>query len=198
MKRCPQCRAEYDDHVEYCFVDGAELVPHTGMLQLTTPLPPPPAPTRSLLPMLLVLGVMGMVVLASGLVLIVFLLMEPQIATVEPEPAPEVKLPAGEQAEPEDTVLEVRLSSSPSGAEVWEFDKKLCAQTPCTIEHPAGEVLERELIFKLDGYTPRKVTMDDPTRSWDTTLTRIRSRPRPVPAPVRPPAVPTPMIEDER
>src|SRR5262245_52024235 len=25
MKRCPQCRAEYDDYVQYCFVDGTEL-----------------------------------------------------------------------------------------------------------------------------------------------------------------------------
>lgn len=47
MKRCPQCGAEYDDYVQYCFVDGAELTdaavgPPAAAARRATPVPLPP------------------------------------------------------------------------------------------------------------------------------------------------------------
>ncbi len=193
MKRCPQCRAEYDDHVEYCFVDGAELVPHTGMLQITTPLPPPPAPNRSLLPMLLVLGVMGMLMLSSGLVLIVFLFMEPKVATVEPN-LPEVQPPPNTlDVDGEDIMVEI--TSSPPGARVFEGAEQVCPSTPCQIPHPTGEGRERRLTFKLQGFQDRTESWSDPHTPWKIKLLR-----KPVPKPLPQPAAPKPSlsIEDER
>jgi hypothetical protein len=48
MKHCPQCGAEYDDYVQFCFVDGVALVEGPGTapkatLPFTTPLPAPQA-----------------------------------------------------------------------------------------------------------------------------------------------------------
>jgi hypothetical protein len=48
MKHCPQCGAEYDDYVQFCFVDGVALVEGPGTapkatLPYSTPLPAPQA-----------------------------------------------------------------------------------------------------------------------------------------------------------
>jgi hypothetical protein len=48
MKHCPQCGAEYDDYVQFCFVDGVALVEGPGtapkaILPYSTPLPAPQA-----------------------------------------------------------------------------------------------------------------------------------------------------------
>lgn len=146
--------------------------------------------------MLLVLGVMGTVVLASGLVLIVFLVIEsPQVKSVEPDPTAEIRLPIHDPVPQEDSIIQIEISSSPEGAEVWESDNLLCSRTPCTIDHPAGERLERDLTFKLKGYKTQEIRMDDPTQHWSPTLPRVR---RPTPPPVPSPSTPKPMIEDER
>jgi hypothetical protein len=45
MKRCPQCGAEYDDYVQYCFVDGAELAEAAARpAPAATPAPVPDPP----------------------------------------------------------------------------------------------------------------------------------------------------------
>jgi hypothetical protein len=103
MKRCPQCGAEYDDYVQYCFVDGAELVvgasstPKPAPIRPSTPLPapvaapggipaastrspraaprppPPPDPRSSPLWVILVFLLLGVALLAFGGVVVALL-----------------------------------------------------------------------------------------------------------------------------
>lgn len=186
MKRCPQCKAEYDQHVEYCFVDGAELVDLGD--DEGGPLPPPPSSSR-LLPIVFVLAGLSMLVMLVVLVLVVMTwsdappddeLMAAPTPAVAPPPEPIEDGPGA-------TVHKIMVRSTPSGAEVWEGSTLLCPATPCSVEHPDHAPIPRVFELRRDGYTSTRIEMTDVNAPLEARL-RDESAPRRSPSPRAEPA----------
>ncbi|MBX2798863.1 MAG: hypothetical protein KTR31_14400 [Myxococcales bacterium] len=195
MKRCPQCEAEYDDHVEYCFVDGAELV-YVARAVGKTPLPPPPpAPRRSILPLVIVFVFLAIVAVAGLAAVVAMLSSEPSTTAKTPvQPVAPTVVPATPD---EPAPILIGVDSEPSGAEVWEGRSKKCEATPCQVEHPEHAPDNRTFVLKLPGYRDATVTMEEVGAPLFATL-RKRKGPRPSPK-VRPvPDNNAPDIMDER
>ncbi len=72
MKRCPECSAEYDDYVEYCFVDGAELVAPAR----ARPPRGPSAATAAMLPWIGLLAGFGVASLLALVIVIAMILFQ--------------------------------------------------------------------------------------------------------------------------
>ena len=202
MKRCPDCDAEYDDHVEYCFVDGADLVVVEQEVVV--------APVSSATPVsedggsggrgLLGLGVFfliggGLVVVLLGLGITAVYVggspdetaMTSSAVAADPRPVP-VPLPVPvPEPEPEPEVLQLGFTSTPAGAAVWEGDTQLC-ETPCVVEHPEHAPVPRTFVLKANRYRDAEHVVDDPSLPQHVELNPIRARPRPRPRPEPQPA----------
>lgn len=199
MKRCPQCGAEYDNHVEYCFVDGTEL--SALSTSAATPLIPPPAipPQRSRLLPLILIGVL--LVVATPLVVGgVYFAMGPRpMGTDAPEDAPLVAdpMPSGPtEDEPESEVRLVRIDSVPTGAEVWEEQTQLCSSTPCVVEQPDHAPSERTFLLKMAGYAPTSARLTKADPSLQVALLPVR-RPGTRRADLPAPELPVPVEDPE-
>ena len=214
MKRCPQCDAEYDDHVEYCFVDGAQLVQQTDRVAAAS-LPPPPeaSPSSRLLPLVLALGaaaVVALIVVAGVLVYVVVGGEGDQRSAGEAEvpstdAISEPVQPSGALAA---TAAFVSVQSTPSGAQIWEGNTQLCPSTPCEVEHPEHAPIPRTFRVHLDGYEDGPIEMVDVRRAYEVELQRAgadtppaprpRPRSRPSPTASKPPTDAPQAILDER
>ena len=191
MKRCPQCDAEYDDHVEYCFVDGAELVLQAGTR--SAPLPPPPStsPSARFLPVVLLLG--GVAVIALIVIGVLLTSGDRDVAGTPPLPPPEPQTEVPD-APPTPTVS---ITSSPQGAQVWEGSTRLCERTPCEVEHPDHAPIPRLFSLRLSGFEDASLEMADVSMAYDVPLRRVRQvAPRGSGQATRP--VSAPSIMDER
>ncbi|MEN0063850.1 MAG: hypothetical protein AAGA48_16985 [Myxococcota bacterium] len=194
MKRCPQCGAEYDNHVEYCFVDGTEL--SQLRTSATTPLIPPPAiqPQRSRALPLVLIG-LAFVVATPLVVAGVVWFTGPTTIQNAPEdplvaaPVPDLPVPVTTQ---EGAVRQVTVVSIPEGASVWEGNTELCSHTPCTIDQPDHAPARRLLRLEMGGYAPTDATLE---KTAPGVRVSMRTRSSPKPPPFRAP--PTPVPEPE-
>ena len=165
MKMCPQCGAEYDAHVEFCFVDGTALTqpPASGNF----PIQPPPSlraePSRTV-PLLLV-ALLSLVAIPLAVIASLFFTWlgsdDPSETKAElPPPIPAAKPPPPVEPDP----VQVSIKSTPSGAEVWEGETRLCDETPCLIEQYEHAPRRRRLILRMPGHlaTPVDLTKSVP------------------------------------
>jgi len=185
MKQCPQCGAEYDDHVEFCFVDSTKLSPLRT--SAATPLVPPPAipPRRgSRVVPLVVMGLIFVVATPLVVVGVIFAVGFDQGASddaIMAEPTPPARsndVPAGGAAEPGPAT--VRIASIPPGAAVWEEDTQLCERTPCSIEQPDYGPAVRELRLVMAGYETKLARLE---KREDELTVSMQTLPRPRPGP---------------
>lgn len=118
----------------------------------------------------------------------------PEVAGTEPDPAEAAPIP------------QVEVRSTPSGAEVWEGNSRLCAATPCMVDHPDHAPVPRVFELRLPGHQRTRVDMTELGQPVDATLPEAsreppppRPRPRVAPRPVPEPPVPNAgTIMDER
>ncbi|MEZ4322207.1 MAG: hypothetical protein R3F61_32340 [Myxococcota bacterium] len=213
MKLCPECGTEYEDHVQTCLADGAELIASAvtttgpGAVMAPTPVAPP---ARSggggaLVLLLLPIG-FGLLLLLGG---VGFVAMggfgnttpTPQ-PVVEPVPIP-VPLPAPPPEPIEPPPVDVAFVTIPEGAELFENDTLVCA-APCTVKHPSYAPLPRTFIVKADGYIEQTFEMKEAKGPYLIELNRKRVaapapvRPAPAPVPSPGPQVPRPSIGRDR
>ena len=193
MKRCPQCGAQYDDHVEFCFVDGTELAAISGSATpslslgptptsppMAAPLPVAPnSPLRRALPLVLAFGVLAALLMFTVIVL-ALMRSDPDPPAPTPEPVAVAPSPV-RPPEPLPTVAKVVVESTPEGAEVWEGSTLLCNDTPCTVDHPEHAPIPREFVLKMRGFREARLVMDDPGRGHHATLQREGRKRRPAP-----------------
>ncbi len=195
MKRCPQCGAEYDNHVEFCFVDGTELS-QLATSAATPGLAPPPAlrPQRSRVVPLVLLGVLLVVttpLVVVGVIYVVSLQSSegggeppPPVGAVEDDLEPRSK--PQQLDPPEPSAALVRVDSIPPGAQVWEEETRLCDRTPCTIEQPEHAPAVRQLVLVMAGFTPTPAQLEKSATSLQVEM-RTKSRRRsPGPPPREP------------
>ena len=161
MKQCPQCGAEYDNHVERCFVDGTELS-HLSTSAAIPAIPQPALQSRSRAVPLVMMGVLFVVATPLVVVSLAWLVgiggtpvEAARIAAPDPLSADELAIV--EPLEPEPRLVEV--GSIPEGAEVWEEQTRLCAPTPCMIEQPDHAPAIRELVLRMPGYIATTVQL---------------------------------------
>jgi hypothetical protein len=202
MKRCAQCGAEYDDHVEFCFVDGSEL--GAGVVPAAPPVPVvvnearPASTSRGTAILAVVILMIGGLVLLGGLAAALMLIVPgskppPPEPVPVPVPAPAVPVVAPPPA-PAPVVARVGFTSTPDRAELWEGDTLLCT-TPCTVEHPDHAPVPRQFVLKRDGYVDTPHVMADPGLPQHVSLRSQEARP--IPRPARPTS-PKPDIVFER
>ena len=178
MKRCPQCNATYDEHVEFCFVDGASLV-HMDEAELQPVAPPPSRPKIGIGT---VLGGSALAVLLLALIAFGLVFQRSTRAddgSIEPAPAPVMMVEETRSNDPyegDGSVALISISSEPPGASVWEGRAKVCESTPCTIEHPPHAPVPRLFSVRLSDHKDWEVTMWDPDRPIAVELERNRRR----------------------
>jgi hypothetical protein len=98
---------------------------------------------------LITVTAVGAVVILLLLVTITVLLTRPHPSLTTPHPSDE---PSAENDENGQGVAKIELTSTPSGARIFEGDKPI-GTTPFHGELPSGEAT---LVFMLDGYLPRE------------------------------------------
>ncbi len=199
MKICPECQTQYEEHVEVCLIDGAQLeAPEAA------PAPPPEpsgAVSRRAAGGIFGVALFGLIALLLFVTLVGVVLFTtmsggepappPAPAKAPPPPAP-APPPAPPAPVPVAPVPKIALTSDPPGATVIENGQLVCV-TPCTVEHPEEAVLPRRLTFQLDGYKEATLAVTDPTIPQLVKLEPIRrARPKPRPAPPKPTPDPEP------
>lgn len=83
-------------------------------------------------------------------------------------------------ASPVPSTRSVRITTDPSGAEVQQSGRTLCAKTPCAIVLENHESGARELKVSLRGYLSKTVTVSDAEESVSVVLNPV-SKPRFIP-----------------
>lgn len=207
MKRCPDCETLYEDHVDTCLVDGADLE-HTTMLEpsrvtlrtgsfshlavdtmaaVRPPVEEPPQ--RSRLPLIFAVGVAAVLLVGLGVVVGLTTTVgaapppAPVLAppkTNLPDPAP-LAVP---EPEPEPAHAVFVLDTVPTAAKVTENGRVVC-HTPCTIDHPPEAPLPRAFSLQHDGYTEQVYTVTKAGGEHQVSLAPLVAR-APVPAPAQP------------
>lgn len=199
MKRCPQCRAEYEDHVQFCFVDGTELRAVAASEDSAVGRSPRASGrdepqsvtgeaeasggwTRP------VTGVVGLALTAIGGIGILGLaigvlatsMRTPANTTgdrIDPDIVPRAQGEATPSAAPT-LVKMIHFESDPAGASVFEAHQQLCT-TPCEVEHPDYAPRTRSFVFKAKGYAPVEVEVVDAASPERVRLKPLGPAPRP-------------------
>ncbi len=205
MKRCPQCAAEYENHVEFCFVDGSALPtdsveanPRSTSSAPPVVLPPQPRASRSMVPYMLLLLFVSVFLPLGGASAAWLMLRDPAPATAPATQAPAPPTPTLPPPAPvpaPSKSIGIGFTSTPQGAEVWE-NETLLGVTPCNVEHPDYAALPRTFVLKKAGHPDATLQLTDPTVPQHVELL-VQARPR---APLQPPPAvrPKPALETER
>lgn len=191
MKICPECSTQYESHVEYCLIDGAELEEK----EETPAAAATPAAAKAAGAGVLGLAFVGLAIVGLiGVVGAVFVFSggEADATAAAPAPKPPAPEPKATPKPVEAPVLRIGLTSEPAGAVVIENGITVCT-TPCTIEHPPQAPLPRTLSFEAEGHEPKALEVTDASVPWFVKLDPIQSaRPRPRPNPRPTPTAPSP------